>query len=138
MALSNLEKVRIEIGDSAGAGLYVLDDDSIQYFLDKNNNNITRTCLDAAKTILFNLAQRNDEVIDIFSIKGTKASEQYREALKLYLRDQNLNPLLKNCSGWFGGVSLAEMQANRDNLDNNIVTTAGTVDTLTNPTLTYF
>lgn len=94
--------------------------------------------LDAAKTILFRLAQRNDEQIDIFSIKGSKASAEYREALKLFLRDSNLNPLLKNCSGWFGGVSLAEMQANRDNLDNNIVTTAGTVDTLTNPTLTYF
>lgn len=137
MALTNLEKLRIELADNE-PGLYILSDDDLEYFLAKNNQNITRSMLDAAKTILFRLAQRNDEQIDIFSIKGSKASAEYREALKLFLRDSNLNPLLKNCSGWFGGVSLAEMQANRDNLDNNIVTTAGTVDTLTNPTLTYF
>lgn len=137
MALTNLEKLRIELADNE-PGLYILSDDDLEYFLAKNNQNITRSMLDAAKTILFRLAQRNDEQIDIFIIKGSKASAEYREALKLFLRDSNLNPLLKNCSGWFGGVSLAEMQANRDNLDNNIVTTAGTVDTLTNPTLTYF
>jgi hypothetical protein len=138
MALTNLEKVRIEIGDSAGAGLYILDDDSIEYFLSKNNQNITRASLDAAKTVLFNLAQRGEETVDIFTIKGSKASAEYREALKLFIKDSNLNPLLRNAQGWFGGVSLAEMQANRDNLDNNIVTTAASTDILTNPTVTYF
>lgn len=137
MALTNLEKLRIELADNE-PGLYILSDDDLEYFLAKNNQNITRSMLDAAKTILFRLAQRNDEQVDIFSIKGSKASAEYREALKLFLRDSNLNPVLRNCVGWVGGVSLAEMQANRDNLDNNIVTTAGTVDTLTNPTLTYF
>lgn len=138
MALTNLEKVRIEIGDNAGAGLYILDDDSLDYFLAKNNQNIPRASLDAAKTILFNLAQRGDETVDIFSIKGTKASTEYREALKLYLRDPTLNPLLRNCQAWFGGVSLAEMQINRDTLDNNTVDTLARPKYVTNPVIRYF
>ena len=138
MALSDLEKLRIEIGDNAGAGLYILDDDSLLYFLAKNNQNIPRASLDAAKTILFNLAQRGEETVDIFSIKGAKASEQYRLALQLYLRDPMLNPLLRNCQGWFGGVSLVEMQANRGTLDNNIVNTLANPKYVTNPILKYF
>ena len=138
MALSNLEKLRIEIGDNAGAGLYILDDDSLEYFLAKNNQNIPRASLDAAKTVLFNLSQRGDEVVDIFSIKGTKASTEYREALKLFLRDPNLNPLLRNCRGWFGGISLAEMQTNRDILDNNAVDTIAHPRYVTNPVIKYF
>ena len=138
MALSNLEKLRIEIGDNAGAGLYILDDDSLDYFLAKNNQNIPRAALDAAKTILFNLAQRGEETVDIFSIKGSKASEQYRLALQLYLRDPSLNPLLRNCQGWFGGVSLVEMQANRGTLDNNIVGTLANPKYPAYPTIKYF
>ena len=138
MALSNLEKLRIEIGDNAGPGLYILDDDSLLYFLEKNNQNLPRASLDAAKTVLFNLSQRGDEVVDIFSIKGTKASTEYREALKLFLRDPNLNPLLRNCRGWFGGISLVEMQANKDALDNNTVNTVMNPRYIANPVIKYF
>lgn len=122
MALSNLEKIRIELQDTE-AGFYILDDDSIEYFLSKNNNSIQRAALDCAKTILLKLSMQGDESVDIFSIRGSKVAEQYRLALKLYISDPNLNPILNNVRGWVGGVSLEEMQANRDAVDNNIVST---------------
>lgn len=122
MALSNLEKIRIELQDTE-AGFYILDDASIEYFLSKNNNSIQRAALDCAKTILLKLSMQGDESVDIFSIRGSKVAEQYRLALKLYISDPNLNPILNNVRGWVGGVSLEEMQANRDAVDNNIVST---------------
>jgi hypothetical protein len=39
----------------------------------------------------------------------------------MFLRDPNLNPVLTNCQGYAGGISLTDMQANVDNPDNNYV-----------------
>lgn len=120
MALTTIQKVRLEVAD-IDAAFPILADADYEYFLEKNNNSIPRTSLDAAKTILLVLSQRTDETVDIFSIKGRSAAEQYRLALQLFLRDPSLNPVLQNCQGWVGGISLTEMQENDSNPDNNIV-----------------
>lgn len=124
MALTNIEKVRIELQDTE-VGLLLLSDDEIQYFLDKNNNSVARASIDGAKSILLKLSMRSDETVDIFSIKGSKAAEQYRESLKLYLRDPFLNPVLTNVQGWVGGVSNKEMTINDETTDNNYVDPIG-------------
>jgi hypothetical protein len=136
MALTNLEKLRIELADTE-PGLFILDDDTLEYFLEKNNDSIPRATLDAAKTILLKLAQTGSETVDIFSIRGEKAAEQYRLALQLFIRDPNLNPLIKNIQGWVGGISKTEMLANQDTVDNNIVKTPGS-DPLTTSNTGYF
>lgn len=136
MALTDLEKLRIELADTE-SGLFILDDDTLEYFLEKNNNSIPRATLDAAKTILLKLAQTGSETVDIFSIRGEKAAEQYRLALQLFIRDPNLNPLMKNIQGWVGGISKTEMLANQDAVDNNIVKTPGS-DALTTSSTGYF
>lgn len=122
MALTNIQKVRLEVADIDSA-FPILADADYDYFLEKNNNNITRTAIDAAKTILLVLSQRTDETVDIFSIKGKSAAEQYRLALQLFLRDPSTNPVLQNCEGWVGGISKSEMIQNDSDLDNNIVIT---------------
>ena len=122
MALSLLQQVKLEVADTDPA-LPILSDESYEYFLTKNNNSVTRAALDAAKTILLVLSQRSDETVDIFSIKGSKASSEYRASLMLFLRDPQMNPVLQNCQGWVGGISKSEMYANDIALDNNIVTT---------------
>ena len=119
MALSDIEKLRIEIGDT-DISFPILDDSSYQYFLDKHNNNLGRASIDAARAILFHLSTMNSETVSIFSIKNT-SSEAYRQALLLYIKDQTLNPIYQTLKGYFGGVSLSDMQANNDNSDNNIV-----------------
>ena len=120
MALTALQEVRLLTQDNV-TGLYIVSDDEIDYFLTKNNNSVNRASLDVARVILLNLSMRGDSTVDILSIKGSKAAEQYRLALTMFLRDPNLNPVLTNCQGYAGGISLTDMQANVDNPDNNYV-----------------
>jgi len=128
MALTDIAKLRIEIGDT-DVSFPILDDTSYQYFLDKHSNNIPRAALDAARAILFQLSTMNSETVSIFSVKNTSA-EAYRQALLLYIKDQNLNPLYQGLKGYFGGISITDMQANVANTDNNIVVNPGKTDPL--------
>ena len=118
--LNNIQKVRVECADTDPA-LPILPDSTYQYLLEKNYNSIPRTAMDAARIILMHLAQRGTETVDIFTIKGSAAAESYRQALIMYIKDPNNNPILQNCQGWVGGVSVSQMQTNDSNLDNNIV-----------------
>lgn len=113
--------VRTEVGDT-DPNFPILSDDEISYYIQKNGDSLGRTCIDCAKAILMKLAIRsNDTTIDVFSLKGSKASEQYIQALKLYIRDPNLNPLMQNTQGYFGGVSKSDMLNNDANCDNNTI-----------------
>ena len=119
MALTDIQKLRLEVGD-VDVSFPILDDTSYEYFLEKHSNNLNRAGLDAARAILFQLSTRNSETVDVFSVKNNSA-ESYRQALLLYIKDPNLNPLYKNLKGYVGGVSLSDMEANNADLDNNIV-----------------
>ena len=120
MAYTDIQKVRIEVAD-LDPGFPLLADDEYSYLLEKNNNSIVRASVDAARIILLKLSQQTDETVSIFSVKGSKAAEQYRLALELYIKNPQLNPLYNNLQGYFGGVSLSDMAENNANLDNNII-----------------
>ena len=120
MALNNIQKVRVECADTDPT-FPILPDSTYIYLLEKNYDSITRSAMDAARIILMHLSQRGTETVDIFTIKGSSAAESYRQALILYIKDPNNNPMYQNCQAWFGGVSVSQMQANDANLDNNIV-----------------
>ena len=120
MAWTDLQKLKMELSDSDPT-FPLLPDDTYLYYLEKNNNNIPRATIDAAKAILMVLSQRTDETVDIFSVRGSKVAENYRLALQLYLRDPSLNPILTTTKGYVGGVSKSDMLANDSVLDNNTV-----------------
>ena len=120
MAYTDIQKVRIEVAD-LDPGFPLLADDEYSYLLEKNNNSIVRASVDAARIILLKLSQQTDETVSIFSVKGSKAAEQYRLALELYIKNPQLNPLYNNLKGYVGGVSISDMDANNANLDNNII-----------------
>ena len=120
MALSSIEIVRLLVQDNE-PGLYMISDEEIYYFLQRNQNNVDRAAIEVAKVILLKLSIVGDSQVDIFSIKGAKAAEQYRMALTLFIKDPNLNPLLRTVQGYAGGVSLSDMQANNANSDNYLV-----------------
>lgn len=121
MALTLVQQVRLITQDST-PGLYILSDEEIQYFLDKNSSSVARASIDAAKSILLNLSMRTDDTVDILSIKNSKTAEQYRLSLQMFLRDPNSSPYLQDLKGYVGGVSKADMQANNSTVDNNIIT----------------
>ena len=129
MAYTDIQKVRIEVAD-LDPGFPLLVDDEYTYLLEKNNNSIIRASVDAARIILLKLSQQTDETVSIFSVKGSKAAEQYRLALELYIKNPQLNPLYNNLQGYFGGVSISDMEANVANTDNNIVENPGKTDAL--------
>ena len=120
MALTEIEKDRLSVGDT-DVGFPFLPDSSYEYFLEKNNNSVDKSALEAARAILFLLSTRNSETVDIFSVKNTSA-EAYRQALLLFLRDPSMNPALQSARGWIGGVSNADIIENLNNSDNNLVT----------------
>ena len=136
MAYTIVQQVRLEVADF-DPSFPILSDTDYEYFLTKNNNNVTRAAIDAARTILLVLSQRTDESVDIFSIRGGKAAEQYRLSLQMFLRDPTTNPVLQNCQGWVGGISKEDIAANYQNLDNNVVTVPSQNPIDTNPP-TYF
>jgi len=123
MMLTDLQKIRIAVADLDPV-MPFLNDDSYAYFLQKNDGSINRASLDAARTILLLLAQRTSSTVDVLSFSGqAKAAEQYRMSLQMFLRDPNMNPVLTNCQGYAGGISISDMQANVDNPDNNYART---------------
>lgn len=123
MALTPTQQIRLLTQDNI-VGFYFITDAEIDYFLERNNNNINRTALDAAKVILLQLSLRSsNQTVDIFSINGSKAAEAYRLALHMFIRDPSLNPIFQGVTGWAGGISKAEMLANIKTTDNNFITT---------------
>ena len=120
MALTLNQQVRLLCQDNT-PGLYIISEDEIDFLLQRNNNNVDKAVYEALQIMLRYLAQRGDESIDVFSIRGSKSAEQMRLAIELYLKDPANNPLYKNLKGYVGGVSISDMDANNANLDNNIV-----------------
>lgn len=117
MALTPIQEVRLAVQDNT-PGLYIISDEEVQYFLDKNNGSIVRASLDAAKVILLNLSMRGDSTVDILSIRGSKAAEQYRLALQLFIRDPYLNPVLSTVNIYAGNISKEDYNNNELNADN--------------------
>ena len=120
MSLTLNQQVRLLCQDNT-PGLYIISDDEIDFLLQRNNNNVDKAVYEALQIMLRYLAQRGDESIDVFSIRGSKSAEQMRLAIELYLKDPANNPLYKNLKGYVGGVSISDMDANNANLDNNII-----------------
>lgn len=118
-------EVRYTIGDT-DPSLPVMADAEISYFIDRNENSIGRASVECARTLMFKLSMRTDQTVDILSIKGSKSAVNWIAALKLFLSNPQLNPILSNASGWAGGVSVSEIQTNNNTLDNNINTLAVT------------
>ena len=112
--------VRIEVQD-VDPSLPILPDETYNYILTKNNENILRSSLDAARIILMRLSLTSQDItVDVLSLKDSKAIQAYKEALILYLRDPNLNSMLNTVNAYAGGVSTSDMQAN-NTASNNFV-----------------
>ena len=115
-----IHALRIELGD-VSSEFPIMSDDEYTYFLGKHDWNIQRASMDAAKSIMLKLSMRTDETVDIFSIKSSSAAKNYMQALQLFIKNPDLNSMYDKIQGYAGGISKADMQANYDNLDNNIV-----------------
>lgn len=130
-----IHALRIELGDTDET-FPIMSDVEYRYFLDKNDWSIRRASLDAAKSMLMKLSLRTDESVDIFSMKGSSASKQFMQALQMYIKSPDLNPIYNNAMPYAGGISKSDMEANNANQDNNIVVVP-TQDTSNLPSLRF-
>jgi hypothetical protein len=134
MALSLIQQVRLLTQDTA-VGFYFTTDEEIQFFLDRNNQNVNRASLEVARVILLQLSMWSaNETVDIFSVTGgAKAAAEYRASLEMFIRNPQLNPVYNSVNGYAGGISKADIQANLDNVDNNFIDTPNSELSLNNP-----
>ena len=118
MTLTDVEKVRLEIGLS-GQAADILSDAEIQYFLDKNNYSVKKASLDAAKTVLFILAQlvheRSGSELEIWNHTWF---ENYMKVLQLYITNPNFSVALEQAKVYAGGISATDIRNNVENSDN--------------------
>lgn len=129
MPITAINQVRLLIQDN-DVTFPFLSDAEVEFFLERNENNVDRSAIEAAKVILLQLSMRStSETVDLFTITGKNAAEQYRMALELFLKSPSMNPVLNGIVGYAGGISLADIQANNDNTDNNIICTPLMTDT---------
>lgn len=119
MALTQIQQVRLEIGDSDPV-FQILSDEEVQYFLDKNNQSVRKTSLDCAKSILFRIASLTFERVDVIEYRGNDYFNQYKQALQMYIKNPEYGAV-SQAMGYAGGISLSDIEQNISNFDNNTV-----------------
>lgn len=119
MALTDIQKIRIELSDTDPV-FQLLSDEEYQYFLEKNEGSIRKTCLDSAKTILFKLASLTFEKVEGLEYRGSDYFIQYKQALQMYLKNQEFGSVA-NAMAYASGISISDIHQNIDTLDNNYV-----------------
>ncbi len=118
--MDNVSIIRLEIG-LVGEAYGLLSDEEISYYLTKNNNNIRRTSLDCAKTVLFILSQRVHERAEVLEIWGHDWFNNYYKSLKLYISDPNFSFAINGAAPYAGGISVTDIRENVNNSDNFVV-----------------
>lgn len=118
--IMTVKAIRVELGDTSPE-FPIMSDDEIRYFLDKHDWSVRRAAIDTAKSMLMKLSLRPDESVDIFSIKGSGTAKQFMQALQMYIKNPDLNPIYQNAMPYAGGISRSDMVANNSNLDNNLI-----------------
>lgn len=111
-----IEQVRLAVGDN-GSDFQILPDDTYEWLLNKYNNNVNRSSLDAARYILFELTKfptrERTGQIEVWN----EWVNAYRKALELFLKDPTLQPFV--LMPYAGGISKSDMYLN-DSEDDNV------------------
>ena len=119
MALTDVEVVRLLIGDTPTSPFYQLfTDEEIQQFLDLNGGNVRQTSRMAAIAASMQLAgwttrERTGD-IEVWSSLST----QYLKALENLINDSSSASIPNGLMPYASGISWADMCANNANPDN--------------------
>ena len=119
MALTDVETVRLLIGDLPNSPFYQLfDDESIQQFLDLNGGNVRQAARMAAIAASMQLAGWNTrETTGDISV-WNELSTAYLKALDNFINDSSSASIPNGLMPYAGGISYADIWANNANPDN--------------------
>lgn len=110
-----IDRIRLNVGD-IWDDMEMLADADYQYFLDAAGGNENRATMDAVRAILFKLTRMTRERTGDIEVYGGDWFTNYMKALQLILKDPNISISL--AVPYAGGISRADMQANRADTDN--------------------
>ena len=119
MALTDIEKIRVLIGDTEGSPWYQLfTDDEIQAFLDMTGGNVMQAARLAAIAASMQLAgwssrERTGD-LEVWS----NLSTQYLKALENLIKDTSSATLPNGLMPFAAGISWVDVCANNNNPDN--------------------
>jgi len=113
----DVDLVRMKVGD-VDLEFEYLTDDWYNYFINRNDGNLNRSSLDAARAILASFTGSVREKTDQVEIYGNELFENYLNFLNNFVTNPSLSPLGPPVP-YFGGLSISDMQNKRDNSDLN-------------------
>jgi hypothetical protein len=119
MALTDIEKVRLLIGDTPTSPFYQLfTDDEIQAFLDMTGGNVINAAKMAAIAASLQLAAYSSRErtgdIEVWS----NLSTAYLKALDNFIKDASVSTLPNGLMPYAAGISYADICANNSDPDN--------------------
>lgn len=119
MALTDVETVRLLIGDLPNSPFYQLfDDESIQQFLDLNGGNVRQAARMAAIAASMQLAGWNTRESTGDISVWNELSTAYLKALDNFINDSSSASIPNGLMPYASGISWADMCANNANPDN--------------------
>ena len=111
---SAVDRVRLRLGDFHCP--YILDDQTIEYYLSKNANNESRTYRELLTVMLFSLSRLTRERAGDLEIYGSEYFRQYFDSVKLALSNPELNYIV--AMPYSGGISRSDMLTNQQDVDS--------------------
>ena len=111
---SAVDRVRLRLGDFHCP--YILDDQTIDYYITKNSNNENRAYRELLTVVLFSLSRLTRERAGDLEIFGSEYFRQYYDAVKLALSNPELNYIV--AMPYSGGISRNDMLTNQQDTDS--------------------
>ena len=88
---SAVDRVRLRLGDFHCP--YILDDQTIDYYITKNSNNESQAYKEPLTVMLFSLSRLTRERVGDIEVYGSEYFRQYYDAVKLALSNLEVNTL---------------------------------------------
>ena len=111
---SAIDRVRLRLGDTTCP--YILDDQTIDYYITKNSNNENQAYKELLTVMLFSLSRLTRERAGDLEIYGSEYFRQYFDSVKLALSNPDLNYIV--AMPYAGGISRNDMLTNQQDVDS--------------------
>ena len=111
---SAIDRVRLRLGDTTCP--YILDDQTIDYYITKNSNNENRSYRELLTVVLFSLSRLTRERAGDVEVYGSEYFRQYFDSVKLALSNPDLNYIV--AMPYAGGISRNDMLTNQQDVDS--------------------
>ena len=111
---SAVDRVRLRLGDFHCP--YILDDQTIDYYITKNANNENQAYKELLTVMLFSLSRLTRERAGDIEVYGSEYFRQYFDSVKLALSNPDLNYIV--AMPYAGGISRNDMLTNQQDVDS--------------------